>query len=296
MKPSTRLWLASLYLFIMGTISLAYTLVELILGVTYSSLLVTSDAIHGFMDAAIAYISGFGLYYASRRGRSFPWEVYRLESLMTLLSILTVLTLYTYMLATSIRLEGEPTPLWMTLLLLAGGVLTFLTYLWERHNYQMLRLEILKADALHAKIGTLLSLASAVAVMASNFLHLLIAEVLAVFMIYGYVLYEFSRLAKDAAYRILGALYRDPALEGKIRESLAELGRPIDVKIRRAGSFLVVYGLVAVSPDMTVGRLHVLRTKTIRAISKLHPLIVHVDIKIVPRRKEFKRVERSRHA
>jgi len=295
-KPFTRLWLASLYLFIMGTISLAYTLAELILGVTYGSLLVTSDAIHGFMDSAIAYISGFGLYYASRRGRSFPWEVYRLESLLTLLSILTVLSLYTYMLATSIRLEGEPTPLWMTLLLLASGALTYLMYLWEQHNYQMLKLEILKADALHAKIDTLLSVASAAAVATSNFLHVLAAEVLAIFMIYGYVLYEFSRLAKDAAYGILGALYRDPALEDKIREGLTELGRPIDVKIRRAGSFLVVYSLVAVSPDMTVGRLHVLRSKAIRTISKLHPLIVHVDVKIVPRRKEFKRAERSRHA
>ena len=64
----------------------------------------------------------------------------------------------------------------------------------------------------------------------------------------------------------------------------AELGRPIDVKIRRAGSLLVVYSLVAVSPDMTVGRLHVLRTKAIKTISKLHPFIVHVDIKFVPRR------------
>jgi hypothetical protein len=32
-KPSTRLWLASLYLFIMGTASLAYTIAELMLGV-----------------------------------------------------------------------------------------------------------------------------------------------------------------------------------------------------------------------------------------------------------------------
>jgi divalent metal cation (Fe/Co/Zn/Cd) transporter len=98
-KPSTRLWLASLYLFIMGTASLAYTIAELMLGVIYGSLLVTSDAIHGFMDSAIAYISGFGLYYASQRGRVFPWEIYRLESLLTLLSIVAVLALYTYMLA-----------------------------------------------------------------------------------------------------------------------------------------------------------------------------------------------------
>jgi len=46
-----------------------------------------------------------------------------------------------------------------------------------------------------------------------------------------------------------------------------------------------VYSLVAVSPDMTIGRLHVLRTRAIRTISKLHPLIVHVDIKIVPKKK-----------
>jgi len=98
-KPSTRLWLASLYLFIMGTASLAYTIAELMLGVIYGNLLVTSDAIHGFMDSAIAYISGFGLYYASQRGRAFPWEIYRLESLLTLLSIVAVLALYTYMLA-----------------------------------------------------------------------------------------------------------------------------------------------------------------------------------------------------
>ena len=215
---------------------------------------------------------------------------------MTLLSILTVLTLYTYMLATSIHIDGEPTPLWMTLLLLAGGVLTYVMYLWERRNYHKLKLEILRADALHAKIDTALSLASAVAVVLSNYFHLLIAEVAAVFVIYGYVLYEFTRLAKDAAYGTLGALYKDPALEDKIREAVAELGRPIDVKIRRAGSFLVVYSLVAVSPDMTVGRLHVLRTKAIKTISKLHPLIVHVDIKFVPRRKEYKRPIKSRHA
>ena len=206
-----------------------------------------------------------------------------------------MLTLYTYMLATSIHLDGEPTPLWMTLLL-AGGDLTYVMYLWERCNYLKLKLEILRADALHAKIDTALSLASVATVVLSNYFHLLIAEVAAVFVIYGYVLYEFTRLAKDAAYGILGALYKDPALEDKIREAAAELGKPIDVKIRRAGSFLVVYSLVAVSPDMTVGRLHVLRTKAIKTISKLHPLIVHVDVKFVPRRKEYKRPLKSRHA
>ncbi|ACB40357.1 cation diffusion facilitator family transporter [Pyrobaculum neutrophilum] len=293
MNPSVRLWLASLYLFVMGTISLAYTMVELLLGVMYGSLLVTSDAFHGFMDSAIAYVSGFGLYYASRRGRSFPWEIYRLESLLTLLSAFAVLGFYTYLLATSVRLSGEPTPLWMTTLLLAGGGLTYLMYLWERHNYNTLRLEIIKADALHAKIDTALSAASAAAVVVSNLLHLTVAEVAAVFVIYGYVLYELVKLSKEAMYGILGALYKDPDLEEKIKEGLAELGRPVIVKIRRAGSFLVVYALVAVSPDMTVGRLHALRTRAIRAISKMHPLIVHVDIKIVPK---YKRGREGRHA
>jgi len=110
------------------------------------------------------------------------------------------------------------------------------------------------------------------------------------------VLYEFSKLAKEATYGIVGALYRDDSLEEKIRNILAELGRPIDVKIRRLGSFFVVYSLVGVTPDMTIGKLHALRTKAIKTISRLHPLIVHVDIKIVPRRKEYKRGERSRRA
>ena len=296
MRPYIRLWLASLYLFIMGTITLAFTVVELFLGVIYQSLLVTSDALHGFMDSAIAFISGFGLYYASRRGRAFPWEIYRVESLLTLLAVLAVLGFYTYILATSIELSREPTPLWMTLLLLAGGAVTYAMYLWERRNYETLRLEILKADAAHAKVDAALSTAAAGAVVLSNLSGLIAAETAAVVAIYLYVLYEFSKLAKDAAYGIVGALYRDASLQEKIREALAELGTPLDVKIRRAGSFLVVYSLVGVSPDMTVGRLHALRTRAIRAISKLHPLIVHVDIKIVPRRKEYKRVERERRA
>ncbi|RFA97268.1 cation diffusion facilitator family transporter [Pyrobaculum aerophilum] len=296
MRPFIRLWLASLYLFVIGTVSLAYTLVELLLGIMYRSLLVTSDALHGFLDAAIAYISGFGLYYASRRGRSFPWEIYRVESLLTLLSTLAILGFYTYMLATSIELNGEPTPMWMTLLLLAGGGITFLLYLWERHNYESLKLDILKADALHAKVDTALSAVAALAVVVSNLFHLVLAEVVAVFIIYLYVLYEFSKLAKEATYGIVGALYRDDSLEEKIRNILAELGRPIDVKIRRLGSFFVVYSLVGVTPDMTIGKLHALRTKAIKTISRLHPLIVHVDIKIVPRRKEYKRGERSRRA
>ncbi|MEM1519883.1 MAG: cation transporter, partial [Pyrobaculum sp.] len=108
--------------------------------------LVISDAIHGFMDAAIAYIAGFGLYYASRRGRSFPWEVYRLESLLALLTALAVLSMYTYFLTTSLRIDISPTPLWMTTLLAAGGVLTYFMYLWQRYNYRVLKLEILKAD------------------------------------------------------------------------------------------------------------------------------------------------------
>ncbi|MGB9703932.1 MAG: cation diffusion facilitator family transporter [Pyrobaculum sp.] len=296
MKPYIRLWLASLYLFIMGTITLAFTVVELFLGVIYQSLLVTSDALHGFMDSAIAFISGFGLYYASRRGRTFPWEIYRVESLLTLLAVLAVLGFYTYILATSIELSREPTPLWMTLLLLAGGAVTYAMYLWERRNYETLRLEILKADAAHAKVDASLSTAAAGAVVLSNLSGLIVAETAAVVAIYLYVLYEFSKLAKDAAYGIVGALYRDASLQEKIREALAELGTPLDVKIRRAGSFLVVYSLVGVSPDMTMGRLHALRTRAIRTISKLHPLIVHVDIKIVPRRKEYKRVERERRA
>jgi len=284
-SPSTRLWLASLYLFIMGTISLAYSLAELLLGVVYQSLLVTSDALHGFLDSAIAYVSGFGLYFASRRSRPFPWDYYRVESLLTLLSVIAVVGFYTYLLASSIKLDGEPTPLWMTLLLLASGAVTALMYLWEKHNYRVLKLDILQADATHAKVDTFLSIFSAAAVVVSNLFHLYIAETAAVVAIFGYVLYEFLRLAREATYGILGALYRDEELEEKIRDALGELGRPIDVKIRRAGSFLVVYSLVAVSPDMTIGRLHVLRTRAIRAISKLHPLIVHVDIKIVPRKR-----------
>ncbi|MFN7105515.1 MAG: cation transporter [Pyrobaculum sp.] len=238
-----------------------------------------------FMDSVIAYVSGIGLYYASRRGRAFPWEVYRLESLLTLLSASGVLGFYTYMLFTSIRLEGEPTPLWMTSLLLIGGVLSFLLYLWERHNYNVIKLEILNADAVHAKVDAFLSLTSALAVVVSNVFGLFVAEVAAVLLIYVYVLYEFTKLSKDATYGILGALYRDPSLENTIRNTLAELGKPIDVKVRRAGSFLVVYTLVAVNPEMTVERLHLLRSKAIRSISRLHPLIVHVDIKIVPKRR-----------
>lgn len=283
-----RLWLAALYLFIMGTISLAYTLVELLFGITYRSLLVTSDALHGVMDVAISYVAGFGLYYASRRGRSFPWDMYRLESLLTLLLTLIVLGFYTYLLVTSIEPAGAPTPLWMTLLLLAGGVMTFVMYLWEGHNYRVLRLDILKADAAHAKMDTFLSIVSALAVIVSNFFHIVLAETAAVLLIYGYVLYEFTKLSKDATYGILGALYRDQALEERIRGVLSDLGKPIDVKVRRAGSFLVVYSLVAVSPDVTIGRLHALRARAIRAISKLHPLIIHVDIKFVPRRREKK--------
>lgn len=289
MRPSTRLWLASLYLFIIGTASLSYTLVELILGLWYRSLLVTSDALHGFMDSAIAYVAGFGLYYASRRGRSFPWEVYRLESLLTLLSAMAVLGFYTYLLATSIELNGSPTPMWMTLLLLAGGLLTYLMYIWESRNYKMLKLDILKADATHAKVDTLLSLISAVAVVVSNLTGVTVAETAVVFVVFGYVLYEFSKLTKDAAYGILGALYKDRALEEKIMEIVSELGKPLDVKIRRAGSFLVVYSLVAVDRSMTVGRLHVLRSKVIRGVAKLNPLIVHVDVKVVPLRREKRR-------
>jgi cation diffusion facilitator family transporter len=293
-RPSVRLWLASLYLFIIGTATLAYTLVELLLGLAYGSLLVTSDALHGFMDAAISYISGFGLYYASRRGRSFPWDIYRLESLMTLLSTIWVLGFYTYLLATSIKPGGRPTPLWMTLLLLAGGAMTYAIYLWESRNYRSLRIDILKADAAHAKADTALSAAAAAAVVISNATGLAAAETAAVFAIYGYVLYEFIKLSRDAAYGILGALYKDPRLEEAIRSVLSELGKPLDVKVRRAGSFLVVYTLVAVSPDMTVGKLHTSRTRAIKAISRLHPLIVHVDVKVVPHRKELRRWLRAR--
>ncbi len=294
MRPSVRLWLAALYLFIMGTITLAYTLVELLLGLTYRSLLVTSDALHGFMDTAISYISGFGLYYASRRGRSFPWDIYRLESLLTLLSTVGVLSFYTYLLATSLKPGGSPTPLWMTLLLLAGGAMTYAMYLWEDRNYKTLRIEILKADAAHAKADTALSAAAAAAVVVSNAAGLLQAETAAVVAIYGYVLYEFAKLSREAARGILGALYKDPRLEEGIRSALAELGKPLDVKVRRAGSFLVVYSLVAVSPDMTVGKLHAARTRAIRAISRLHPLIVHVDVKVVPQRKELRRWLKAR--
>ena len=81
----------------------------------------------------------------------------------------------------------------------------------------------------------------------------------------------------------MGALYNDQKLEEGVRSVLAELGRPLDVKVRRAGSFLV-----AVSPEMTVGKLHAARTRAIRAISRLHPLIVHVDMKAAPLRRALR--------
>ncbi|MEM4577977.1 MAG: cation transporter [Pyrobaculum sp.] len=285
MKPSTRLWLASLYLFIMGTISIAYTIAEILLGLMYESLLVISDAIHGFMDAAIAYIAGFGLYYASRRGRSFPWEVYRLESLLALLTALAVLSMYTYFLTTSLRIDISPTPLWMTTLLAAGGVLTYFMYLWQRYNYRVLKLEILKADSVHAKVDAILSTVSAISVIVSNYFNFTLIEIFAIFLIYGYAAIEFIKLSKEALHGVLGTEYRDPVLRGQIEKTLGDLGRPVVVKIRRAGSFLVVYSLVAVNSDMTVGKLHILRSKAIKSITRLHPLIVHVDIKVVPLKK-----------
>lgn len=276
--------MASLYMVIVGTSTLAFTLFEILLGYMYGSLLVLSDAIHGVMDAAISYTAALGLYYASRHSRSFPWGLYGAESLATLLSVSGVLAFYTYMVAIGLGSGGRPTPLWMVSPLIAGGVMTYAIYLWEKGNYERLRLEILKADYVHARIDAVLSAASAASVLASNFLSIYMAEVAAVLAVYAYIVVEFSRLARDSIRGILGSPYRDEALESAIFRVAEGLGKPLNLKIRRAGSFLVVYLLVAADPDWTLGKIHRHRARVIRRIMRISPLIVHVDVKLVPAR------------
>lgn len=215
MRPNLRLRFAALYLFIMGTSSLAYTIAELLMGLMYQSLLITSDALHGFMDSAIAYVAGIGLYYASRESKPFPWEIYRLESLLTLASVLAVLGLYTYTLATSLRLEGKPTPLWLISIVLLGAALTYIMYPWERENYKALKLEILRADSIHAKADTALLLAAASSIAVSNAFDLYIAEIAAIIAVYSYAAVECFKLVRDSLNGLMGALYRDAALEEK---------------------------------------------------------------------------------
>lgn len=267
-----------------GTLTLAFTLFEILLGYMYGSLLVLSDAMHGVMDAAISYTASFGLYYASRRTRTFPWGLYGAESLATLMSVAGVLAFYTYMVVTGLWSGGRPTPMWMVSLLVAGGILTYAIYIWEKRNYERLRLEILKADYLHARIDAVLSAASAASVAASNLAGIYLAEAAVVVAVYAYIVLEFLKLARESVSGILGSLHRDESLEASIYSIAEELGRPLSLKIRRAGSFLVVYLLVAADPGWTLEKIHRRRAKVIRRIMRLSPLIVHVDVKLVPAR------------
>jgi divalent metal cation (Fe/Co/Zn/Cd) transporter len=265
---------------------------ELTFAILFHSMILLTDAVHWAVDGALEFTTMMTLYLVIKVLKRFSWGVLYLESVLAL--IISIAVLGTYMVpfvdyinsfiaepGTSITTANP----FLALASLVGGALTFYTFTELRKAYIRTRLEILKAEYVHAIIDTVASALVTIGIIVTSFTQSKSAELLTVIASLFFTFHSITNIAEDSIKSVLG-LNIDVELKYKLMsvlsERFAENMRIRSVDVRKIGSFYIAKAELYVHPHVTISKLHKMRLAIIRACREVNEMIYHVDVMFYP--------------
>ena len=263
-------------------------ILEIVFAQLTGSIALLADGIDSLSDSAVSFFVWTGLHFAVRRpSKRFPFGYYKVESLTALLAAVLLvgaasfIFLRSYRALTSIHIITLPI---IALAILAvTGLLSLYRALQMRRIANRYNILSLKVDARNSIKDTSSSFVAFTSVLVST-LGFTQMDAIGGFLVGVYILTVAYVALRESSLVLLDA-FHEPDLTHQI-ENMIHAHREIkglkDLKLRRAGPFIVGILEVIVDGDMTVSEMHEVVTELEHSIKDRIPALRSLTVKAIP--------------
>ncbi len=246
---------------------LAVGIVELAFSGITGSLALFADGVDSMSDAVVSFFVWTGLRFARRTpSRRFQYGYYKVESLTALMTAVTLVAVSAFIFARSYAAFVNPRPLafpFAALTVLAGaGFLSLYRALQMRRVANKFNILSLKVDARNSIKDTSSSFVALASVLGASFgVHEL--DAVGGMLVAVYILTVAYVAMRESSLVLLDA-FHEPELTKEIESLIKSHGHVMgirDLRLRRAGPFIVGTLEVLVDGNMTVTQAHAVATE-----------------------------------
>jgi len=247
-------------LLVVGIVELAFS------GIT-GSIALFADGIDSLSDAVVSFFVWTGLHFARRTpSRRFQYGYYKVESLTALMTAVILVGVSAFIFARSYNAFIKPRPISFPLVALAtlaaAGLLSLYRALQMRRVANKYNILSLKVDARNSIKDTTSSFVALVSVLGASLgIHEL--DAVGWMLVSVYILTVAYVATKESSLVLLDA-FHEPELTKEV-ESLIKSHNHVrgirDLRLRRAGPFIVGTLEVMVDGNMTVTQAHTVATE-----------------------------------
>lgn len=267
---------------------LSLGILEIVFAQFTGSIALLADGIDSLSDAAVSFFVWTGLHFALRRpSKRFPYGYYKVESLTALLAAVLLvgaagfIFLRSYRALTSRHVISLP---FVALIVLAvTGLLSLYRALQMRRIANRYKILSLRVDARNSIKDTSSSFVAFASVLISS-LGFTQMDAIGGFLVGIYILTVSYVALRESSLVLLDA-FHEPELTYLI-EKMIQMHREIkglnELKLRRAGPFIVGILEVVVDGNMTVSEMHEVVTELEHSIKARIPGLRSLTVKATP--------------
>ncbi len=252
------------------------------------SIALFADGVDSLSDAAVSFFVWTGLRFARRPpSRSFPYGYYKVESLVSLLTAIGLVAVGAFALMQSFTAFLDPKPVGLPVvallaLIVAGSVALYRALQMNRisNRYGILSLKMDARNSIKDASASFIAFGS---VLVSTFgFHQM--DSVGGMLVSIYILTVAYVALKEASLVLLDA-FHEPGITSEI-ESIVKSNLHIkgvnELRLRRAGPFIVGAIEVIIDEDMTVRQMHLITSELEASIKSRIPGIRRLTVRAVP--------------
>jgi cation diffusion facilitator family transporter len=254
---------------------LALGIIEIIFSMVTGSVALFADGVDSLSDSAVSFFVWTGLHFARRRpSKRFPFGYYKVESLTALIAALILVAAASFIFLRSYRALLNPRPLNLPLaalvVLLVTGLVSLYRALQMRQialKYRILSLNVDAKNSIKDASSSFVAFGS-VLLTTLGFGHE--ADAIGGMLVAFYIVTVAYVALREASLVLLDA-FHDPEMTREI-ESVIHSNIQVkgikELRLRRAGPFIVGVLEVIVDGNMTVRQMHSIMTELESSIKK----------------------------
>ena len=243
-------------------------IVEVIFSMVTGSVALFADGIDSLSDASVSFFVWTGLHFARRRpSKRFPFGYYKVESLTALLAALILVAAASFIFLRSYRALLNPRPLNLPLAALAVLLVTGLVSLYRALQMRRIALKYkilsLNVDAKNSIKDASSSFVAFGSVLLTTLGFHEGADAIGGMLVAFYILTVAYVALRESTLVLLDA-FHDPDLTKEIEtmiHSNSQIKGIKELRLRRAGPFIVGVLEVIVDGNMTVRQMHAIVTE-----------------------------------
>jgi len=267
---------------------LSLGILEIVFAQFTGSIALLADGIDSLSDSAVSFLVWTGLHFALRRpSKRFPFGYYKVESLTALLAAVIMVGAAGFVFLRSYRALTNPSvislPFIALLVLAVTALLSLYRALQMRRIANRSKILSLRVDARNSIKDTSSSIVAFASVLIS-YLGFTQMDAIGGFLVGIYVLTVSYVALRESSLVLLDA-FHEPELTHEI-ENMIRAHREIrglkDLKLRRAGPFIVGILEVIVDGNMTVSEMQDVITELEHSIKTRIPGLRSLTVKAMP--------------